>query len=88
MVERDVVVENTLGIHARPASQIIQKASSFQSDVTLEVGGLSADAKSIMSVMMLAAAHKTRVTIRASGRDEEAAAEAIAQLFIDKFGED
>jgi phosphocarrier protein HPr len=88
MVELQVTVENSLGIHARPATKIIQTAGRYQADVTLEVSGVSADAKSIMSVMMLAAAHKSAVTIRATGADESAAAEAIAELFRSRFGEE
>ncbi len=85
---REVVVENTLGIHARPATKIIQTASNYRSNITLEVDGVTADAKSIMSVMMLAAAHNAKVTIRATGADEIEAAEAIAELFRRKFDEE
>ena len=85
---REVLVENTLGIHARPATKIIQTASNFSSNITLEVDGVTADAKSIMSVMMLAAAHNAKVTIRATGADETEAAEAIAELFRRKFDEE
>ena len=88
MVDVQATVENTLGIHARPATKIIQTAGRYQSEVTLEVDGVSADAKSIMSVMMLAAAHKARVTIKATGPDETDAAEAIAELFRTKFDEE
>lgn len=88
MVECQVEVTNTLGIHARPASKIIQKASTFQSDITLEVNGVSADAKSIMSVMMLAAAHGAQVTVKASGEDEAEAVDAIVGLFREKFNEE
>lgn len=88
MVERQVTVENSLGIHARPATKIIQAAGGFSSDITLTVDGVSADAKSIMSVMMLAAAHKAEVTIRATGPDEADAVEAIAGLFLKKFDEE
>ncbi len=88
MVERQVTVQNSLGIHARPATKIIQTAGEYQADITLEVDGTSADAKSIMSVMMLAASHNAVVTIRATGDDESAAADAIVKLFESKFDEE
>jgi phosphocarrier protein len=88
MAEKLITVINTLGIHARPASMIVQTAMKFKSNITLSKGGVSADAKSIMSVMMLAAAYKSQVLIRATGEDENEAIEAIASLFEKKFNEE
>jgi phosphocarrier protein HPr len=88
MAEKLITVINTLGIHARPASMIVQTAMNFKSNITISKGGVSADAKSIMSVMMLAAAYKSQVLIRASGEDEDEAVEAIASLFEKKFNEE
>lgn len=88
MVERNVTVENSLGIHARPASMLVQTAKNFRSSITLERDGMSADAKSIMSVMMLAAAQHTEILIRADGEDESDAVEAVAKLFAAKFNEE
>lgn len=88
MVERRIIVSNTLGIHARPASLIVQTAMKFKSDITLTKDGASADAKSIMSVMILAAAYNSEVIINASGEDENEAADAIATLFEQKFYEE
>ncbi|MBD3344328.1 MAG: HPr family phosphocarrier protein [Chitinivibrionales bacterium] len=88
MIERDIPVINSLGIHARPASMIVETANKFKSAVTLEKDGISADAKSIINVMMLAAAFKSTVKVRASGEDEEEAVEAIARLFEEKFHEE
>ena len=88
MTEKQVVVTNSLGIHARPASMLVQAAMKFASDITLEKDGTSADAKSIMSVMMLAAAKNSRVTIRASGSDEREAVEKLAGIFESKFNEE
>ncbi|NLE01453.1 MAG: HPr family phosphocarrier protein [Fibrobacter sp.] len=87
MTERIIVVSNPLGIHARPASMIVQTAMKFKSTITLIKDGTSADGKSIMSVMMLAAAYNTKVTVRASGQDEVEAVNAIASLFEKKFNE-
>ena len=88
MTEDVVKVINTLGIHARPASLIVQTAMKFKSSIQLIKDGASADAKSIMSVMMLAATHDSSVTIRASGEDEQEAVRAIANLFAQKFNEE
>jgi phosphocarrier protein HPr len=88
MKERQITVINSLGIHARPASMIVQTAMKFKSSLWLIKDGASADAKSIMSVMMLAAAYNSKVTIRASGEDEEDAVNAIAALFEKKFNEE
>jgi phosphocarrier protein HPr len=87
MIQQEVRVTNHLGIHARPASLIVQTSSAFQSDVWLEKDGTEANAKSIMSVMMLAAGCDSMVVVRASGKDEEKAVDAIVKLFESKFNE-
>jgi phosphocarrier protein len=87
MIQQDLVVTNSLGIHARPASLIVQTAMPFDCEIVIEKDGTSANAKSIMSVMMLAAGCDTKVTIRASGRDEQKAVDALCRLFEAKFNE-
>jgi phosphocarrier protein HPr len=88
MTEREVEVINTLGIHARPSSMIVKTAQKFLATIVISKSGADADAKSIMSVMMLAATCGSKVTIRASGDDEEDAVDAIAALFSRKFDEE
>jgi phosphocarrier protein len=88
MTEKEIRVINSLGIHARPASMIVQTAARFGCDIALEKDGVSADAKSIMNVMMLAAGHGSTVIIRATGEDEQEAVTAIASLFENKFNEE
>ncbi len=88
MVEREVVVSNKLGIHARPSSMIVQTAMKYKSAIQIVKSGAVADAKSIMSVMMLAANFGSMVSIRAQGDDEAEAVEAIAGLFSSKFNEE
>ncbi|MDR0331372.1 MAG: HPr family phosphocarrier protein [Chitinispirillales bacterium] len=88
MIERKVSVINKRGIHARPASTIVQTAIKFKSAVELVKDGAAADAKSIMSVMMLAAAQGSEVTIRANGEDAQEVVDAIIALFERKFNED
>jgi phosphocarrier protein HPr len=88
MVEREIKVVNALGIHARPASKIVQIANSFRSKISLIKDTTNADAKSILHVMMLGANFGSAVRIKASGDDEKQAVEAIAALFDRKFDED
>jgi phosphocarrier protein len=88
MIKREVTVINKQGLHARPAGAIVRAASAFKSKVELFKDGAAADAKSIMSLMMLAAAKGTVITITAAGEDEAAAVEAVAALFENKFNEE
>jgi phosphocarrier protein HPr len=88
MVEKEVEVLNTHGIHARPSSLIVQAALKFKCSISIIKNGATADAKSIMSVMMLAATAGSKVIIRANGADEKPAIEALATLFANKFNEE
>ena len=88
MVRNTIIVVNRLGLHARPAAQIVQKASRFKSEIKLSKDGLEVNAKSIMGVMMLAAEMGSTILIIAEGPDEAAAAAAIAEVFASKFGEE
>jgi phosphotransferase system HPr (HPr) family protein len=89
MVEQRVVVTNRLGLHARAAALLVRTASCFQSVLRLERmdGTASADAKSILSVLMLAAARGTELRAVAEGFDEADAISALCRLFADGFGE-
>lgn len=89
MREGTVLVTNTLGLHARAAAQLVKAAGGFQSRITLfrSDRNIEANAKSILSVLTLAAAVGTQLTLSAEGPDEEIAFEAIARLFEDRFGE-
>ncbi|HKP47580.1 MAG TPA: phosphoenolpyruvate--protein phosphotransferase [Pyrinomonadaceae bacterium] len=89
MVERKLLVQGRLGLHARAAANLVRVASGFHSDIDLCKldGGPTADAKSILSVLMLAASAGTAIIARASGDDEEAALSALENLFADNFGE-
>ncbi len=88
MVEKKIEVVNKLGLHARPAAMLVSTAGKFKSEISLKKGDVEANAKSILSVMMLAAEVGSFVTIKAQGEDEQQAAQAIAQLFEQKFGEE
>ena len=87
VIEREVKVVNSLGLHARPAAQLVRLASSFACDVELVKDGVPVNSKSIMGVMMLAAECGSVLVVRASGADAEAAAAAMADLIASGFGE-
>ncbi|MFQ6033004.1 MAG: HPr family phosphocarrier protein [Candidatus Zixiibacteriota bacterium] len=88
MVERKVEVTNRLGLHARPAALLVQKAAGFKSEIKLQKEDLEINAKSILSVMALAAEVGSFVVIKAEGEDEAEAVEELAKLFEEKFGEE
>jgi phosphocarrier protein len=88
MIEREVEIINKLGLHARAAAKLVTLASGFESEVLLDNGGTEVNGKSIMGVMMLAAAQGTRLTLRLEGPDEEQAIEALCQLIENRFEED
>ena len=87
MPEREVKIVNRLGIHARPAAEIVKTAGKFKSSITIIRDDLEVNAKSIMGVMMLAAEFGATVTLRATGEDAEAALDALATVIANKFGE-
>jgi len=87
IVTIDINVPNKYGLHARPAMQLVELANSFQSKIEVSNGGLTVDAKSIMSVMRLAATQGTTLTIVCDGADADEAASAVVELIRDGFGE-
>jgi phosphocarrier protein HPr len=89
MIERIVVITNPLGLHARAAAQLVRVASRFHCALRLERmdGAAAADAKSILSVLTLAASHGTELRVTADGVDENNAIHAIYGLIVDGFGE-
>jgi phosphocarrier protein len=87
MVEREIAVINRLGLHARAAAKLVHLATGFDSSVTLLLDGEEVDAKSILGILLLAAAQGTSVVVRCDGADEGDAMAAIAALFADRFGE-
>lgn len=87
MLERDITISNRLGLHARASAKLVQLVNGFKSSVMLVGNGREVNAKSIMGVMMLSAGLGSTVTVRADGPDEQAAIEAVADLFDRKFDE-
>ena len=87
MPEREAKIVNKLGIHARPAAEIVKAAGKFKSSITIVREDLEVNAKSIMGVMMLAAEFGATVVLRATGDDAEGALDALAACIANKFGE-
>ena len=87
MIERAVRIVNSLGLHARPAAQLVRLASSFACEVELVKDGVPVNSKSIMGVMMLAAECGSQLIVRATGADAKAATVAMAELIESGFGE-
>ncbi|MBK8766821.1 MAG: HPr family phosphocarrier protein [Burkholderiaceae bacterium] len=88
MQRLEAVIVNKLGVHARPSAKITQLAIRFQSEVWMTKGARRINAKSIMGVMMLAAAKGTTLVIEATGPDEKEAVAALAGLIATGFGEE
>ncbi len=87
MQERNVTIANRLGLHARAAAKLVTMASGYSSDIDIARNDQSVNGKSIMGVMMLAASKGTDLVIRTNGEDEQEAADNLAKLVAEKFGE-
>jgi phosphocarrier protein HPr len=88
MLQREVEITNKLGLHARASARLTQVAGQFQADIWLSRNGRRVNAKSIMGVMMLAAAKGSTIVIETDGADEAEAMHALEQLVADRFGEE
>jgi phosphocarrier protein HPr len=88
MVQRNVVIQNRLGLHARACSVFVKEAAKYASHVIVARDGLEVNGKSILGVMMLAAERGAELTLKTEGPDEQAALEALVQVVNDKFGEE
>ncbi|MBK8568696.1 MAG: HPr family phosphocarrier protein [Nitrosomonadales bacterium] len=87
MLNQDAIIINKLGLHARASSKLTQLASTFPCEVWMSRAGRRVNAKSIMGVMMLAAAKGSTINIETSGEKEREAMDAIVALVNDYFGE-
>ena len=87
MLQREVEIINKLGLHARASAKLTQVAGRFKADVWVGRNGRRVNAKSIMGVMMLAAAKGSKVTVETHGPDEEQAMEAVTGLIAARFEE-
>lgn len=87
MVYKDIVVQNQVGLHARPATFFIQKANEFRSSIWVEKEERRANAKSLLGVLSLGVTGGTDIRIIADGQDEAEAVEALSNLVISGFAE-
>ncbi|WP_376794110.1 HPr family phosphocarrier protein [Thermogemmatispora sp.] len=88
IVERSLVITNKVGLHARPARLLVQTAALFQSQILLQYGTQTVNAKSIVGVLRLGARCGSTIHLRAEGEDAEEAARSIAELVRRNFDEE
>ena len=81
-------VANPLGLHARPAAKLAQEAQKFAADISIAMEEQTVDAKSILDILSLAAAHGSELTLHGQGCDAREALEHLTKLFLTKFEED
>lgn len=84
---KELTIVNQAGLHARAATQFVQTAARFQSDVFVEKDGQEVNGKSIMGVLLLVASQDSVIRIRCEGPDEQACMEALSNLVAKGFGE-
>ncbi len=87
VIERELWVENRLGLHARPVAKITALAQAFDAEITLEKDGEEVDARELLAILALDCPQGTRLVLKASGPQAREAAMTIASLFARKFGE-
>ncbi|HEY5944763.1 MAG TPA: HPr family phosphocarrier protein [Kofleriaceae bacterium] len=87
VVEKKIMIQNELGLHARAATKLVQLATKYPCELTVTKDGHEVNGKSIMGVLMLVASKGTYVTLKAKGDKAQEAIDAITALINDKFGE-
>jgi len=88
---REIIVSNSMGLHARPAMQFVDLANQFSSEIRVVKPGddpVTADGKSVMQMIVLEATQGTKLQIEADGNDAQEAVNKLAELFASKFGEE
>jgi phosphocarrier protein HPr len=88
VMERQLIIKNKLGLHARAAAQIVQLSNSYTSDFSIRFDGQEVDGKSILSILTLACPVGSNILLRADGPDADELLEAMERLIDDKFGEE
>lgn len=87
-VQKELIIQNRLGLHARAAAQFVQLANQYNCEIFIEKDGEEVNGKSIMGILMLAAPKGTTITLRTQGDDAGVALDALQSLVDDKFGEE
>jgi phosphocarrier protein HPr len=88
VIEREIAIQNRLGLHARAAAKFVQMASRFKSAVKIRKNGEEVDGKSILGILLLAASQGTRIVIAVEGVDEKDAFAAVEDLIARRFDEE
>uniref|UniRef100_A0A831U581 HPr family phosphocarrier protein n=1 Tax=Geobacter metallireducens TaxID=28232 RepID=A0A831U581_GEOME len=88
MLDQEFTIINKLGLHARASALFVKTASRFRSEIKIEREGITVNGKSIMGIMMLAAAKGTRIKVTVEGEDEAEAMAALGELIANGFGEE
>ncbi len=88
VIEKEFTITNKYGIHARPAALMAKTANRFKSSIKVRKDSLEVNAKSIMGILMLAAAKGNTITIVADGVDEQEAIQSLGEIIDSKFGEE
>lgn len=88
MQQRDFVIENRVGLHARPAAVCVQVANRFKSNILVKKDGKSVSAKSILGVLSLGAERGTKISVEIEGEDEQEAMTAFSELVANRFGDE
>ncbi len=88
MLTQEFTIVNKLGLHARASALLVKTASQFKSDIRIAREGVEVNGKSIMGIMMLAAAKGTSISVKVEGEDEVVAMDVVGELIRNGFGED
>jgi len=88
VIEREIAIQNRLGLHARAAAKFVQTASRFKSAIKIRKNGEEVDGKSILGILLLAASQGTRIVVAVQGEDEKDAFEAVQDLITRRFDEE
>jgi phosphocarrier protein HPr len=88
MIEREVEITNRLGLHARAAAKLVHVTGQYSSQVKLQKDGEEVDGKSILGILLLAAAQGSRIVVRCDGVDEAEAMNAVTDLIAKRFDEE
>ena len=88
MPQQEFTIVNKLGLHARASALFVKTASQFGAEVKVGRDGVEVNGKSIMGIMMLAAAKGTVISVTTSGADEQEALRVLGELIVNGFGED
>lgn len=88
MTSKEIIIENKVGLYAKPATLFVQAAARFRSDILISKEEKHANAKSLLGVLSLGICRGNRITLTASGVDEEAALDALSSLLSSNFAEE